>query len=137
MKIGVFGTGHLGKIHLQCLKETPFVVSGFVDPDNDIADSIHSEFNIKRFKDAEALITACDAIDIVSPTMHHYEIARKAIECGKHVFIEKPVTRTLEEAKDLVALVEKYGVVAQVGHVERYNPAFQSLSELDLKPQIY
>lgn len=135
MKIGVFGTGHLGKVHLRCLKETPFVVSGFVDPDDDIAESIQSEFNIKRFKDEEALITASDAIDIVSPTMHHYEIASKAIKYGKHVFIEKPVTRTIGEAKDLVALVEKYGVVAQVGHVERYNPAFQSLSELDMKPR--
>ncbi|MEX1002068.1 MAG: Gfo/Idh/MocA family oxidoreductase [Crocinitomicaceae bacterium] len=127
LKIGLFGLGHLGKIHakliLELSKSYEFV--GFYDPHDEHANFAEKEFNIRRFTDMLDLIDAVDCVDIVTPTLSHYEIAEKAITKGKHVFIEKPVTETIEEAKLLKELAEKHRVKVQVGHVERFNPAFK------------
>jgi hypothetical protein len=135
IKIGVFGVGHLGKIHLKCLKQTPFEVVGFYDPDDNAAKVVEEEFEIRRFENEEELLSLIDAVDIVTPTSFHYETAMKALNFGKHLFIEKPVTHEIEEARKLVETVEEKGVIAQVGHVERFNPAFTSLTADQLHPQ--
>lgn len=135
VKIGVFGVGHLGKIHLKCLEQTPFKVVGFYDPDDQAAKVVENESRIKRFQDEEELLTSVDAVDIVTPTSYHYNTAMKALSYGKHLFIEKPVTHDLDEARKLVETVKEKKVIAQVGHVERFNPAFTSLTADQLHPQ--
>lgn len=135
MKIGLVGVGHLGKIHLKCLLNTKFEFVGFYDPNEDIRKSISETHQIKAYDELDALIADVDCIDVVSPTVFHYEIAKKAIIAGKHVFIEKPLTETLEQAEELVALSQKHNIKVQVGHVERYNPAIRSLRNIDFKPK--
>jgi predicted dehydrogenase len=125
IKIGVLGAGHLGKIHIRLLKEIDkYELVGFYDPDSDNAASVSNEFGIKNFQTIEELLDLVDAVDIVTPTITHYDCASKAIKKSKHVFIEKPVTNTIEEAKSLIGLSKEANVKVQVGHVERFNPAF-------------
>ncbi len=135
LKIGIFGVGHLGKIHIKCLNETPFEIVGFYDPDDNNALQVKDEYGIRRYDSEEGLLAQVHAADIVTPTPFHYGIARNAIQQGKHVFIEKPVTLNIEEARELVSLVQEHKVIAQVGHVERFNPAFTSLPPEKLRPQ--
>ncbi len=135
MKIGLVGVGHLGKVHLKCLLNTKFEFVGFYDPNEDVRNSISEAHQIKAYCDLDTLIADVDCIDIVSPTVFHYDIAKKAIIAGKHVFIEKPLTETIEQAEELVLLSQKYNVKVQVGHVERYNPAIKSLKNINFKPK--
>jgi len=136
VKIGLLGVGHLGKIHLKCLQAiNSVVVTGFYDPNNTNADKILQDYpNLKRFSTINELITQSDAVDIVTPTITHFELAAVAIKAGKHVFIEKPLTHTLEEAEKLVGLATAYGVKVQVGYVERFNPAFLAIQHIPLNP---
>lgn len=135
LKIGVFGAGHLGKIHIQQWQEIEEVeVVGFYDPDDTQAALTISQYQIPRFADINALINAIDAADIVATTSSHYEIGKKCLIAGKHTFIEKPLAQTLEEAHELVTMVKEANVKCQVGHVERYNPAFLALTEQSLQP---
>jgi predicted dehydrogenase len=125
IKFGVFGAGHLGKIHIeQLLKIEHVQVVGFFDPSNDNAKLALEKFNIVRYTNADDLINACDALDIVTPTLYHFDLAKKIILAGKHLFIEKPMTHTVEEAETLRNMVYEANVKCQVGHVERFNPAF-------------
>ncbi len=126
LKVGVLGAGHLGKIHLRILKELKkeYEVIGFYDPDRELAKNINREFRVKSFKKIEDLISESDIIDIVTPTLSHFDCAIEAIKAHKHVFIEKPVTNTPEEAETLIKISREAGVKVQVGHVERFNPAF-------------
>lgn len=127
LKIGLLGVGHLGKIHLRLISELSAIyeLTGFYDPDSEIV--IPEEFSaVRRFDSVDELIAASDCVDIVTPTIHHFELAAKAIRRSKHVFIEKPVTQTVDEAKTLMQLAAEAGVQVQVGHVERFNPAFIS-----------
>ena len=136
LKIGVLGAGHLGKVHLKCigLTENTFDLVGFFDPDAHNAEKVSEQFGIKAFSSVESLIEAVDIVDIVSPTSVHYELAAKAIKKGKHVFVEKPLTHTLDEARELIRLSEKHNVKVQVGHVERFNPALLALEGMSLAP---
>lgn len=135
LKIGVFGTGHLGKFHLNNWKEIPDVeVVGFFDPDDAIAKEVEDKYGLLRFANEDSLIAACDAIDVVTPTQYHFAICEKAIKKGKHVFVEKPMAHTMEEAKELVKLVQESKIKFQVGHVERFNPAFLAAQTLKLSP---
>lgn len=135
LKIGLFGVGHLGKIHLSQLATMKDVeVTGFFDPNDANAEGMQEQYKIKRFTSAEELITASDAVDIVAPTTQHFALCEMAIRNGKHVFVEKPMTNTMEEAKLLVKLVDEASIKFQVGHVERFNPAFLALKGYDLKP---
>jgi len=136
LKIGVLGAGHLGKIHLKCigLAAEKLELSGFYDPDASTADSVAANFSTNAFESAEALMDAVDIVDIVTPTTTHFELAAKAIKKGKHVFIEKPLTNTIDEARALVDLSVSHGVKVQVGHVERFNPALLSLDGMELDP---
>ena len=126
LKVGLFGVGHLGKIHLRLLSElnNMFEIVGFFDPDDNNAMFVESEFGIKRFQSEVELIRLVDCIDIVTPTKYHSTVAKKAINLGKHVFIEKPITQNIDEAEELIHAAEKCETKIQVGHVERFNPAF-------------
>ncbi|MDQ3048945.1 MAG: Gfo/Idh/MocA family oxidoreductase [Bacteroidota bacterium] len=125
IKIGILGAGHLGKIHIRLLKEIPhYEVIGFYDANPDAALLVEKEFGIKHFSSMDELLEQVDAVDIVTPTITHYECASRAIKKSKHIFIEKPVTNTIEEAKSLMGLSKEANVKVQVGHVERFNPAF-------------
>jgi predicted dehydrogenase len=125
LKIGVLGAGHLGKIHIKCIKEIEnYEFIGFFDPDKEISKTVEKEFTIKRVGSIEELIDTVDAVDIVTPTVSHFECASLALRKSKHVFIEKPLTTSLNEAKSLIALAKEANVKVQVGHVERFNPAF-------------
>lgn len=135
LRIGIIGAGHLGKIHLRCIKAAnKFDLVGFVDPDDENAAKVEAEFGIKRFATEEELLEVVDAVDIVTPTTFHHASAVKAMRKSKHVFIEKPLAQTLEEAKELTELAYEANVKVQVGHVERFNPAFLEASNYELKP---
>jgi predicted dehydrogenase len=125
IKIGVLGAGHLGKIHIRILKSCEeFELIGFYDPNPEVAKAVEKEFNVQAFTSRESLIDAVDAIDIVTSTISHFECAKEALQKNKHVFIEKPVTQTVEEAEELSSLRKASGTRVQIGHVERFNPAF-------------
>lgn len=135
LKIGVLGAGHLGRIHLKLLKEIKdFRLVGFYDPDNVNAKKAEEELGVKRFSDMATLLNESEAVDIVTPTLSHFECAEKAILKGKHIFIEKPLTNTLEEGKRLIELAKEAGIKGMVGHVERFNPAFLAIQHEELEP---
>src|SRR5690554_524672 len=135
LKVGIIGLGHLGKIHLQQWLTIPGAeVIGVFDTDDACTQSVANEYNVPAFESGESLIEACDAIDIMSPTISHFHWAKLTVQQGKHVFIEKPMTQNLDEAKDLVKLVEEAKVKCQIGHVERYNPAILALDHTTLAP---
>jgi predicted dehydrogenase len=135
LKIGVFGTGHLGKFHLNNWKEISDVaLAGFYDPDDEVARQVSEKYQLKRFKNEDELINACDVIDVVTPTQFHFSLCEKAIKKSKHVFVEKPMVNTMDEAKTLVKLVQESKIKFQVGHVERFNPAFLAAKKLELNP---
>src|SRR5690349_14480481 len=135
LRIGVFGVGHLGKFHLNNWKDINEVeVVGFYDPDDDTAREVSQKYQLPRFLDADELLNVCDAIDVVAPTNYHFELCEKAIKKGKHIFVEKPLANTMDEARQLVKLTQESGIKCQVGHVERFNPAFLAIKELALNP---
>lgn len=135
IRIGLAGAGHLGKIHMQQWLQVPGVsFVGFYDPDDAAAASAIAQYGTTRFQSLDELIAAVDALDIVTTTIAHYEIAKAALQQGKHLFIEKPLAHTLEEGREIVKLVAEAGVKCQVGHVERYNPAFLALGKQPLQP---
>ena len=128
LKVGVLGAGHLGKIHLKLLQQSQkYELVGFYDPVKENATAVAKEFGYKAFDTVEALINAVQVVDIVTPTLSHYNCATMAIKKGKHIFIEKPITKTLEEAESILQLAKKHQVKGQVGHVERFNPAFTAV----------
>ncbi|MBU2903506.1 Gfo/Idh/MocA family oxidoreductase [Arenibacter algicola] len=130
LNVGVLGAGHLGKIHLRLLNESKkYNLVGFYDPDVINGKKVEAEFGYTFFDNINKLIDAVDVVDIVTPTLSHFECAKKAMEKGKHVFIEKPITNTLQEAGELLLLEKKHQVKGQVGHVERFNPAFMAVKE--------
>lgn len=125
LKVGVLGAGHLGKIHLRLLQQSDkYELIGFYDPYLENAEKVASEFGYKSFTSMKELIDAVEVVDIVTPTLSHFECAKKAIEKGCHIFIEKPITKTVIEAEAIITLASQFHVLGQVGHVERFNPAF-------------
>jgi len=131
IKIGVFGAGHLGKIHLKLLNESKiFNLIGFFDVNTEHSVKIEKEFGYKYFNDSNLLLESVDAIAIITPTKFHYEIAIKCIEKNKHIFIEKPITYTVEQAEKIVKFSKEKKIIGQVGHVERFNPAFNSIKKI-------
>ncbi|MET0636152.1 MAG: Gfo/Idh/MocA family oxidoreductase [Chitinophagaceae bacterium] len=135
LRVGIYGVGHLGKFHLNNWKEIPGIdLVGFFDPHDDTAKEVSEKYQLPRFLDPDALLDACDAIDVVTPTDTHFEVCAKAIKKGKHVFVEKPLAYTMDEARQLVKLTKESGVKLQVGHVERFNPAFLAVKDTRLSP---
>ncbi|MDD3771865.1 MAG: Gfo/Idh/MocA family oxidoreductase [Weeksellaceae bacterium] len=130
LKIGVLGAGHLGKIHIKLAKESEKLdLVGFFDFDEEVAQKVEAELEVKAFSTLEELIGKVDIIDIVTPTSAHFECAKKAIKSGKHIFIEKPIASSVEEAEEIIKLAKEYGVKGQIGHVERFNPAFIAVKD--------
>ncbi len=130
LKVGVLGAGHLGKIHLRLLNQSEkYELVGFYDAFEENANKVAAEFGYKKFDSIADLIAAVDVVDIVTPTMQHFECAKQVIEAGKHIFIEKPISNTVEEAEEIIALAKKHNVKGQVGHVERFNPAFTAVKD--------
>ena len=130
-KIGVVGAGHLGKHHIKHLsrhKDVDFV--GVFDINENSLKNICDEFSVKPFKSLEELISSCEAVNIVTPTNTHFDIARKFLNQKKDVFIEKPITNTVEEALALINLAKTNECIVQVGHIERFNPTINKLKEL-------
>jgi predicted dehydrogenase len=135
LKVGVFGTGHLGKFHLNNWKGIPDAeVVGFYDPDPQTAAEVAEKYQIRSFDSVAALLDQCDAVDIIAPTNFHFELCEQAIRKGKHVFVEKPLANNMEEARELMKLVKESNIKLQVGHVERFNPAFLALGDIPLHP---
>jgi predicted dehydrogenase len=135
LKVGIFGVGHLGKFHINNWKEIPGAdIVGFYDPDDKNAAEVVSKYSLKRFDDADQLLREIDAADIVAPTDQHFTLCEAAIKNGKHVFVEKPLANTMEEAQTLVKLVKESNIKLQVGHVERFNPAFLAVKDQKLNP---
>ena len=135
LKVGVFGVGHLGKFHLNNWKEIKKAeLIGFYDPNDTMAAQVAEKYQLTRFTDPDQLIDACDLIDVIAPTHLHFQLCEKAIRKGKHVFVEKPLAGTMEEARILVKLVKESNVKLQVGHVERFNPAYLALESVALHP---
>ena len=135
LKAGVLGAGHLGKIHLRLLNQSKkYDLVGFYDADETNAKKVVEEFGYTYFDTIEALIDAVDMVDIVTPTLSHYDCAKSAIAKGKHIFIEKPITNTVEEAEHIRELLSEHDIRGQVGHVERFNPAFIAVRDQINKP---
>ncbi len=135
LKVGVFGVGHLGKFHLNNWKEIAGVkLIGFFDPNNDNANEVINTYGLKRYMDEDQLMNDCDIIDVITPTNQHFDICMQAIRKGKHVFVEKPITNTIQEGRALMNLVREANVKVQVGHVERFNPAYLAVKGLHLNP---
>ena len=127
LKIGVLGAGHLGKIHLRLLQESSaYELVGFYDSQPQIAAKISREFGYRSFSEVDSLLDEVDVIDIVTPTISHFELGKKALEKGLHIFLEKPITATVEEANELVSLAKAKGLLGMVGQVERFNPALMA-----------
>lgn len=137
LKIGLLGAGHLGRIHLKCLQlaAESFELVGFYEPDETNARRAETTFGVRRFDSYGALLDAVEVVDIVTPTVTHFELAKRALDAGKHVFIEKPLTQTPAEARDLRDLQRDSGLHVQVGHVERFNPALLALDGMTIAPQ--
>lgn len=135
LKIGVIGAGHLGKIHLNNWAAIEGVkLIGFCDTDDENAKVVAEKYALPRFATTNELLDACDAVDIVAPTTLHFELCEAAIKKGKHVFVEKPLANTMDEARALVKLAKEANIKFQVGHVERFNPAFLALKNMPLQP---
>lgn len=135
LKVGVLGAGHLGKIHLRLLNQSQkYNLVGFYDPNSENAEKVAAEFGYHKFNTISELIAAVDVVDIVTPTLSHFDCAKEAIQAGKHVFVEKPISNTIQEAEELITLSKKYNVKGQVGHVERFNPAFIATKNMIVNP---
>lgn len=135
LKIGVFGAGHIGKFHLNNWKEIDNVeIVGFFEPSDEIAKEVEDKYQLKRYLKEEDLLDLIDAADIDAPTNFHFELCEKAVKRGKHVFVEKPLVKSLDEGRKLINMVREANVKVQVGHVERFNPAFVSAEKYITQP---
>ncbi len=135
LKVGIFGVGHLGKFHLANWQQMEGVeLVGFYDPGDVNAQEVSEKYQLARFLDADRLMDVVDAVDIVAPTPLHFNLCKRAIRKGKHVFVEKPFANTMEEARELLKLSKESNIKVQVGHVERFNPAFLAIKDLELNP---
>ncbi|MDD4820142.1 MAG: Gfo/Idh/MocA family oxidoreductase [Flavobacteriales bacterium] len=135
LKIGVLGAGHLGKIHIRLLAQSEkYELVGFYDPMTENAKNVSQDLGVKAWDDINALIDAVDVVDVVTPTTHHFECVMSAIEKGKHVFVEKPIAFSMEQAQKMIDALHDKGLKGQVGHVERFNPAFTAVRPFINKP---
>lgn len=135
LNIGVIGVGHLGSLHSKMYSEIEsanFV--GLFDVDETKRKEAASKYKVKTFGSIEELLNSVDAVSVATVTTTHFEVAKQALNAGKHVLIEKPITSTLAEADELIALAKKKNVLIQVGHIERFNPAIISLESYQLNP---
>lgn len=137
--VGVIGTGALGSQHVrlyaELAREGKLIFSGIYDRNSKTANALGKQFQIPVAPSIEALVQSADAFSIATPTISHFELAQSLLKKGKHILVEKPMTQTLAQAAELVALSRRHRSVLQVGHVERFNPVFQSLRQVAKKPR--
>ncbi len=135
LKIGLIGVGHMGQYHLNILSTLPeVIITGICDINEEKLIDISNKYEVPAYDNHKKLIKKCDALCIATPTSTHYKIAKDTLEAGCHLLLEKPITTTLEEAKELVEIAKKKNVIFQVGHVERFNGAVQQLKNIILNP---
>jgi predicted dehydrogenase len=135
VKIGLIGVGKLGGYHSKALSLLPDVeLVGVYDLDPDRTKEVAVNADCKAFESEDALLDAVDAVGIIVPTTFHLETARRALERGKPVFVEKPISSTVSEAEELVTLAQKLNLPLQVGHIERFNPAIRALNGHSIRP---
>jgi predicted dehydrogenase len=135
IKIGVLGAGYLGKIHILQLKEIKGIeITGFYDPNNIVSEKVEDEYNLKAFSSEDELISTSGAILIAASTTEHFKLAKKCMLSGKHVFIEKPLSETIEQAEELLQIAQGQNLKVQIGHVERFNPAMLEAKKFGLNP---
>ncbi|MDL1912953.1 MAG: Gfo/Idh/MocA family oxidoreductase [Bergeyella sp.] len=135
LSVGLIGAGHLGKIHLKLLQESDrYYLTGFYDTDEENGKKTQKELGCTYYPNLDELLKKIEVVDIVTPTLYHYEYAKKAIENNLHFFIEKPITQTLVQAQEIISLCNNTRIKAQVGHVERFNPAFLAVKEVIQNP---
>lgn len=134
-KIAVLGAGHLGRIHMSCVQQSDALeLLGYFDPNPEQCAKAQEKTGLRPFDSVEALLAACDIVDIVATTASHYELCKLAIEAGKPFFVEKPLCATVEQAREIQALAQAKGIPGAVGHVERFNPALVSLGDIQIQP---
>ncbi|RKY83931.1 gfo/Idh/MocA family oxidoreductase [candidate division KSB1 bacterium] len=135
LRIGIIGLGHLGIAHLKNAKEIDNVeIAGINDINIDKARKLSEEYGVPYYQKPDDLIKNVDCISIVTPTIEHYKLAKHSLLCRKHIFIEKPITSTTSEADELIEIANNYNLKIQVGHIERFNPAFKAISKLKPAP---
>lgn len=138
IKLGIIGAGHLGRFHIECAKRIEgYSLEGIFDIDDNRSQQISSQYNVNTFQSISELIAAVDAVCIVTPTSTHYEIAHQAINAGKHVFVEKPLTDHPETSRKLANLILEKQLIGRVGHVERYNPSFVAARQFGLDKPVF
>ncbi len=135
LNVGVVGVGHLGSLHAKMYSqiETANLV-GVFDADDARAQEIAGQYHTKSFGSVKELLSAVDAVSIVTSTPAHFDVATAALEKGVHTFIEKPITETIDQAHKLVALGNSKDLKIQVGHIERFNPAILALEAYNIRP---
>ena len=137
VNISIIGVGRMGQFHLNVVSQINHInLSGIYDADENHLNEISQKYNIKKFNSIDEAIDNADAVIIASPTTFHFEIAKKAVEKGKHVLVEKPMTETYAQALELEEIVKQKNVILQVGHVERFNGAVQELHHIIEKPYL-
>ena len=135
INVGVIGVGHLGSFHVEQFLTIPQInFIGFYDVNAKTVKTVKNQYNIKYFETLDELLLQCDAVSIATPTKTHFEVAKQCIEMNCHVFIEKPITSTMNEAKELIDISNKKNKMIQVGHIERFNPAFYAIKDKIIKP---
>ena len=138
IKLGIIGAGHLGRYHIECAERIEgFALQGIYDSDLQRADQISSQYGVRNFKTIDALLEAVDAVCIVTPTSTHYSIAIQAINAGRHLFIEKPLTDHPSTSRELADLIAEKKLIGRVGHVERYNPSFIAAQRMGLNKPVF
>ena len=136
IKAGVLGAGHLGKIHLRLLEASKrYELVGFYDPDQKKTKALAQEKGYTAFESEAELIQSCEMVDIVTPTLYHHQNALNVLQKGKHIFIEKPIANSVAEAREITELAADKGLLGQVGHVERFNPAFKAVKSSVTNPK--
>lgn len=135
LKVGVVGVGHLGRLHASLYKHVAEAeLVGIYDLDSERAEAVASETGCRSFLSFAALLENVQAVNLVVPTTHHFELAKQALTSGKHLFIEKPITTMVAEADKLIRLAEEQHCKIQVGHIERFNQAMRALRSIEIAP---
>ena len=136
IKIGVIGVGHLGQHHAKHYTKIKSVeLIGVYDVDDKRSKKIAKDLKTKAYSSLDEMLNLVEGVSIVTPTKHHAKIAEKCIRLGKHVFIEKPISKTIKEADNIISLAKTHKVIVQVGHIERFNPALQPLKNYSVNPK--
>ncbi|MEQ8766627.1 MAG: Gfo/Idh/MocA family oxidoreductase [Planctomycetota bacterium] len=136
LRAAVVGVGHLGQHHARVYHEMPGVeLVGVCDASEERAREVADRFSVPAFTDWKELPDDLQAVNVATPTVAHFEVAKYFLERSVPVLVEKPIAKTLEEARALCDLADERGVILQVGHIERFNPVIQAIRDFDIQPR--